>query len=44
MVSTIQQHEDSVCASYVTCSMLILAVAALLSAVMHSAVDLLQKH
>ena len=44
MVSATQQHEHCACASYVKCSLLILAVAALLSAVMHSAVDLLQKH
>ncbi len=44
MVSPMQQHEHSVCASHATCSELTLAAAALLCAVMHSAVDLLQKH
>lgn len=44
MVSTMLHHEDEQCASHATWSVLTLAAAALLCAVKHFAVDLLQKH
>ncbi len=43
MVSTMQQHEHSACASHATRSELTLAVCAVLCEVMRAAVRLLQK-